>query len=303
MNIILTVSKYFQFHFLYHKPPITYLKSHISYLISFVFLSSCNIINPPEQIPAYLKIDSFQLQITNSSLQGSNSSNITDAWVFIDNNILGVYALPAELPVLEVGQHSIRLAAAIKENGYANIRNTYPFYAPYDIDVELKSDNSINITPTIQYREDAIFLLMENFEGSGINLAKLSGDVDIKKTQSTVFEGLNSGEISFDATTASTEIASTQEFSLKLNNNQMFLELNYKCDMEFLVGLMDTKSLKKNYILGVLPKKDWNKIYINLESAVSALSADKYKLIFQAIKPENTNTASVFLDNIKVITN
>ena len=47
---------------------------------------------------------------------GSITENITDVWVYIEDNLQGVYEIPVEFPVLEEGIKNIRVKAGIKAN-------------------------------------------------------------------------------------------------------------------------------------------------------------------------------------------
>ena len=94
-------------------------------IITFVTIISCEKANIDE-MPCYININDIELEenITN---------NITDAWVYIDDNLQGVYELPANFPVLANGKHKLRIKAGIKDNGIASTRITYPFYKSFII--------------------------------------------------------------------------------------------------------------------------------------------------------------------------
>lgn len=271
------------------------------YVISILY--GCNIINPSEDIPSYIDVDSFSLNITDPLTQGSFSSKIVDVWAFVDNDLIGIFELPTRIQVLKEGEHQLLLSAGIIENGIASIRNTYPFYEPYTATITLQSLSSSMVAPVISYRANTQFTFMENFEGAGLKFEKINGAIDIKKTNSEVFEGLSAGEISLTVTDSFSEIASSQEFLLPNNNNPAFLELNYKCNIEFAVGLMDAVTLTKVYIVVINPKNSWNKMYVNLTPTVKLFSASKYKLIFNVVASDQTATSSVYIDNIKVLYN
>ena len=70
--------------------------------------------------PAYIKINDIELN-------NSSTDKITDAWVYIENQLQGVYELPAKFPVLETGVKEIRIKAGIKNNGISSSRVFYPF--------------------------------------------------------------------------------------------------------------------------------------------------------------------------------
>ena len=54
---------------------------------------SCQIIESPEKAPSFIHIDDFIFNISNNN-QGTNSEKITDAWIYVNGNLEGVYELP-----------------------------------------------------------------------------------------------------------------------------------------------------------------------------------------------------------------
>jgi hypothetical protein len=82
-----------------------------------------------------------------------------------------------------------------------------------------------------------------------------------------------------------------------------YLEMNYKCDQAFEVGLYGTllATTVFYYKWKVNPKDYWNKIYLDMGSDVNSLGADNYQILIRAVY-DNTLTAShIYLDNIKLV--
>ena len=118
----------------------------ITYLLILLVLSSCQK-EDTGGIPTYLKIDNITLD------EGNTTSNITDAWVYINGQLQGVYELPAKFPVLEEGNTDIKVYAGIKNNGIAARQNVYPFYNSYTINTELSINSTIEIKPNYYNRK------------------------------------------------------------------------------------------------------------------------------------------------------
>src|SRR5689334_9342546 len=95
-----------------------------------ITVSSCNLINPDEQAPGYIAIDTFTFDPnpTIGETGPSVSTKIKDVWVYIDNKFQGAYELPAKFPVLETGSRKIIVSPGIFLNGIAGTRSPYPFY-------------------------------------------------------------------------------------------------------------------------------------------------------------------------------
>ena len=101
----------------------------VIYLVALLIISACQKEESPNAIPAYLKIDAITLDENNTS------ANITDAWVYFDNNLQGIYPLPTIFPVLAEGKQNISIKAGIKNNGIAAIRVEYPFYDYFNSEI------------------------------------------------------------------------------------------------------------------------------------------------------------------------
>ena len=85
-----------------------------------------------EQIPSYIYISEFVLYTKNTNF-GSNSHDFVDAWVYANNKLIGVFELPATIPILESGSKQLTIIAGIRKNGLYYEREAYPFLKPYDI--------------------------------------------------------------------------------------------------------------------------------------------------------------------------
>ncbi|MBK7856941.1 MAG: hypothetical protein IPJ79_20445 [Bacteroidetes bacterium] len=262
---------------------------------------SCNLINPDEDIPSYIKIDSISLA-TDFSTQGSNSHKIVDVWLYVDNNPVGVYQLPCVVPVLEKGSHNIVVAPGVLLNGISATHLNYPFYKSISRTVELKEGEITNLdTCVTKYYETDTFPIKEDFE-AGITYFT---DTIIRSTNlsTEVFEGVYSGKIKLETGQTNFEIKSIP-VELPNAGALVYLEMNYKCDIAFNVGLQieDFFGNKiESSIIKLNPKSDWNKIYIELAPTIgSVANGYKYSLIFGTVRTE-TPEAFILFDNIKVV--
>jgi len=122
----------------------------LSYLLIVLVLTSCQK-EDTDDIPTYLKINNVALN------EGSTTSNITDAWVYVNDQLQGVYELPAKFPVLEEEIQNVRIKAGIKVNGIASGRIAYPFYSSYYEDITFTPNETKTINPTVSYLDSIDF--------------------------------------------------------------------------------------------------------------------------------------------------
>jgi hypothetical protein len=282
-----------------------YLTIIILLFISFLSFTTCDIINPSEKIPSYLHIDSFDLQ-GNYDSSGTLSHLITDVWVIVDNDVIGVYELPADIPVLKEGPHKITLKAGIKENGISNTRLPYPFYAPYLISDTLKANRMDTIKPIITYNTGGFVMpFNEDYESSDYSFTKSEVSAVIPELTSQkdmVFEGNKSlyGKIikKYDLF----QIESVKSYALP-RGHAIFLELNYKSDIALKVGYyaVSTTQTYQHLVLTINPSKTWKKIYVNIGGEVDYEPKQYiFKFFLGAVKYTDSDTALIQFDNIKL---
>jgi len=288
-----------------------FLRNSFSYLIiafSLCLFAGCEVFNPTEDIPSYIHID--KINLTTTSDQGSSSNKITDAWVYVDDKLIGAFELPATFPVISSGKHLVTIKPGIKVNGISATRAIYPFYTNYSEYKVLVPDSVITINPTLTYNSYTVFEWKEAFEDGGITLQQtIHSDTSIYQTSDTakVFEGVYSGVINLDANHGYCQIETTGLFTdLPTGDSPVFLEINYKTNEVIKVGLIANYSsqLQKLDILYLNKSTTWNKIYINLKTAVNTASNPlNFQVYLEAYKSSENATAELLFDNFKLVHN
>jgi len=283
-----------------------YFSIIILIFISFLSFTGCNIINPSEKIPAYLHIDSFELR-GNYDSSGTLSHSITDVWVVIDNEFIGAFELPADIPVLKEGSHKLILKAGIKENGISNTRLPYPFYAPYISTINLQANKTDTIRPVINYNIGGYKMpFNEDYENPNYAFVKSTESTitpEVTDQKGFVFEGNHSLIARLIKVNDIFQIESIQLYQLP-RANAVFLELNYKTNIVIEVGYyaVSASQTYQHLVLSLNPTKTWKKIYINFGGEVSYEPSDYFFRIFLgAIKYTASDTSVVQLDNIKLL--
>jgi len=284
----------------------TYLLSIVLLSISVIFLTCKK--DDPGLIPTYISIDSIQV-LSNPAiahLEGSLSNNITDAWIFVDEEYLGAYELPATFPLLKEGIHTLKVKPGIKINGISATRGTYEFYEPYSIEINFVKDSITIIQPKTSYRDITTFAWNEDFEDghSSIQPSNRSDTIVVLTSDpKMVFEGDYSGVIYLDEERPFFEGYSAESYQLPVGE-VVFLEMNFKVNNNVLIGLLvhNLNETLQSSVL-ILNKTDiWKKIYINLTNAViSNPSAISYSFYMQVIKDENVSNSEILIDNIKIV--
>lgn len=276
-------------------------------IFATVLISSCELYNPAEPVPAYIHIDKFTLT-TDYATEGTTSNKISDAWVYIDDILIGCYELPATFPVISEGVHAVKISAGIKVNGISSDRAPYPFYSKYEQLIDFQVGKTINISPTINYLPSTTFAFMEDFEGAGNTIDTTSNsDTSLQILSSpdpNVFEGSKCGIAYLDATRTIFEFATVANYQLPKNGAPVFLEFNYKCNFVFTVSVIayGTGGLSQFSSLHLNPSSEWNKAYVYLTPNVSgAYTAIDYKIVWGMHNLAPLDSAVMLLDNIKLV--
>jgi hypothetical protein len=293
-------------------PPETVVRFLLLFFLS-ITLFSCEVINPKEDLPAYIRIDSISLNVTDPQLQGTASHKITDAWVYLNDNIIGVYELPVKFPLLASGNNNIKIRPGIKINGISASRAAYPFYKFFETTVDLKALELYSISPVVvEYHASTTFAWMNDFSANDIGIDRLpnSDTIVLKVTDPSVLipslNGSACGGIFLDETHKNFAAASPLDKPLALpkDGRYIFLELNYKNNQEFTLGVIARNPNGDDALMvaGVNPSSEWNKIYINLtETVTDNQRANGFYFFIYAEKSASVSKGEIYIDNLKML--
>lgn len=270
---------------------------------------SCEKKNDENLVPSYLKID--ELSLTTNYEQGTNSAKITDAWVYLDETLIGAFELPATVPILAEGKRNITIRPGIKINGISNTRAVYPFFSDIKREVNLvKTEIAQFPEKQITYNANVTFPWMENFNSGAFTLdttSKSKAGIHLTTDQSLIFpESGNTGSaiIRLTSDSAIFEVKTNENYEFPSNGGSVFLEMNYKINHPLVIGVFyKTQNFRVQRPLLILnPSDEWNKVYVNLSvPKYDTPSATEFEIFFGAEKNENMDEAIFLLDNLKLV--
>jgi len=283
-------------------------------LVVWVF-NSCDTFNAEEPIPAFITIDTAFVS-ANTNLQGSMAHYINNVLVFDGVKPLGIFPLPATIPILNQGDATVLLQAGVKFNNQSDNRGVYEVLNTDSFIVNLIPGQSINYQPTFRYKQSAYFDLIYDFELAN-NFVSGTGSATAQTTsnKSLVFEGNRSLTVTLDDLKPSFKIVSAdallvqvssafQVSELPVDGRNTYIEMHYKNDAILTVGLVTNSRNLPNFsseILRIGPKKEWSKIYIPLSNLLKNNNFDNIKLYFEGTLPDNLQSARFSWDNIKIV--
>lgn len=263
-----------------------------------------------EKVPSYLEV--AQVTLTTTSEQGSATAKITDAWISVDEEFIGVWELPARLPVLAEGTHRIDVVPAIKRNGSFDDRLRYPFYTTWTSDVQLTREGTSLVAPVTQYIEQADFWI-EGFEDTFFQLntttdsdTTLSRYLPAEHPELQYLDNSPCGGFRLDPEHQRVRLYTDEDFAS--TGGPAFLELDHRSDVLITIGLLYSasgSSVSEPYLYvaptrrsdGTMP---WNKLYVDLSGFFNSATSLR-DIYIEAQLPEGSTGAEVYLDNLKVI--
>ena len=271
-----------------------------------ITLPSCELINPEEQIPAFVHIDEFSFSTVEG--QGDSVQNLTDAWVYVDEEFIGTYELPATIPILSSGPTNLRIEPGVRVSGLVGQRSVNPFMRKYSGTITLFPDSQVVLNPAVMYEDWVTFKWMEDFENVGFGISNTSnseGSVQ-RISGSDAFAG-NSMKMSIPTGSNFMECSSDLAYTLPAAAAPVFLEFTYRNNNSLYIGLksITLSGVSQTSILVLNPSAEWKHVYVNLTGTVSSSSlvgALAHQVFFGFIRDEGVEgEAYAYLDNIKMM--
>lgn len=286
------------------------MKKRIPYVFLIVWalaFPACEIFNPEEALPAYLRIENATV-LVNPAQPLASDLGIRDLWIYRNQELIGVYQLPSVVPFFPSEDTEFTITGGVFETGLSASRISYPFWQPLTVQIPVKALDTFTLQPRFQYYPDSIlaYPFQENFEGFGINFVELATGANattLRVTNADAFEGNRSGEVIFSPDFSTYEGASAGFFTLpQSGNNDIWVELTYKNDVPFTVGVYYvTNSDAGDLGDGIFfLSKEWNTVYVHINDFVRRV---REPAVFRLYIRANSNGASgrLLLDQVRII--
>ncbi len=274
----------------------------ISCGVALLMFSQCK----KADVPTYLHIPSYIFSVRAG--EGTSNQKFTEAWVYNDETLIGVYDLPAVVPFIDEGNANIQIFPGIKNNGMSNSRIKYVFSPSFDTTILATPGDSISVVPKFEYYEEAQIEEL-GFESGNflVALPGNNGSFSAITDPEVVFEGNRCGKGVIDVT--QNRLYYMRDENLEyVAGNYYFLEMNYSANNKFSVGLLITEGgiESKYFALIVNPTQSavgspsWNKIYIDFGDLPNKHpQATSFKFFVEMIPDESGKACELYLDNMK----
>lgn len=274
-------------------------------ILNLVLCSSCNKEKLKAPTASFMVVSNPA--VSSSADQGENSQKITDIWLYVDGNYQGAFPIGNTMPIVAKNNANIAFLAGIKNNGISATRQPYSFYKKIEFTKDIEAGKTYTYNPVFEYKDDLDFII-EAFSTTIGTTYTNAGDTSYSITNDpaktyggiggTLFMGMS------DAKPVA-KIISNIPYPLPAYGALVYLELDYKCNQQIVVGVSGYDSNgdgPERPAIALNPTEGWNKIYIQLSTAISTTPVySNYKIYFKAIKTPLVENPEIYLDNIKVI--
>lgn len=296
------------------------LFSSLAIFLGGAFFSACEIINPTEDTPSYLKINKITLDPRKSPTEtyGTASNNISDAWVFVNGKLLGPFELPASIPVLASGEAKIEVLPGIYGDGQKGARFPFGFYTQYNTTLNLEPGKEYLLTPEVRFAPATVFPFdvyedFTNFSGVADIQLKAGSPYTLEVNKDTLANfTYAAGEVGvvYAVPGITQPIVLESIFNGKLPQtisgiqSGVFLEFDYRSTVDFKVGVTATVSGQSVPVtdLKVRKNRNWTKMYVNLtdEVNIAALKNGTFGMLWET--SSLTGSRDYFaIDNIRLL--
>lgn len=265
------------------------------------------------QVPSFVRLSPPKVKTADGLVE--IPSNITDMWVFANGAPLGVWQADRRIPVLEKGITSLQVIAGVRRNGIASDRIQYPFLATFNQDITLREGSEVEVQPVFNYYDEA-FPFNEGFEDAGLKLTTTDGDTAFYRFNAAqpgeaedVLTGVQSGGILLDPSHDLFRAVSSSDQYFPNGSLNAFLEVDYRSDTRFLVGVKfalggQSYTIPLVYVSptklsnGMMP---WKHVYVDLGSGWGTSGTILRQFYIEAALENGATSAKITLDNVKVV--
>lgn len=264
--------------------------------------------------PAWLEVTEWTLE-ANPALNGEEGQlthKLTDAWVYVNEQLIGVFEVPFKIPILTEGLANIRLYPTIRVNGVAATKMRNEHLVAFDATGTFIKNETLTIAPKTHYKDDVNFWI-EDFEDINVRLTDdpntSSASLTLANDTLKWFNGNYYGKVVLNTQDSIWVAYTNQDQQLSIpKNKQAMLEIDYCNSVPFTNYLLfvNSNGTNENPMVTMNPSPltalRWKKMYILLSEVITAgPNNTNYVQAFRAFYDPAVANNFLLIDNIKVV--
>lgn len=288
-----------------------------AYLTTCIFLfifGACK--DKSTSTPSRISIDSVSFNLDIAA--GNSIHQIRGIQVFANQELLGNFELPCQIPVDKLGEVQLDIFPLVFINGSSNNLALYTPIIGFRDTVKLEAEKTLSVLPKFKHRPSTVVRWVEDFEDNNSTLVPISPspflgdtagivtrnfDLDGKfKANSKVyrfcFEDIDTAKF-FDA-------GSFVEFNdLPTDGSAVFFEFDIKTDLPVQLAMRRRNSAVNELVPYMLINPTggkWKRFYVNLVyELTNQPAATSIRLFFDVNKPANSAAnREILFDNLRL---
>ncbi len=148
-------------------------------------LEGCDLINPAEELPAYISIQNPMVSAPDDTTWRSNTG-IRNVWLYHGGFLQGAYQTDPQVdtvgrvvPFLQLDQSDFFIEGGIYESGQSSFQIIYPFWNRITFDWNAIPGDTLEVTPVFHYVDASKYEtpVSVTFEGGGIDFDRFSSGI------------------------------------------------------------------------------------------------------------------------------
>ncbi|MBK9452318.1 MAG: hypothetical protein IPN95_23430 [Bacteroidetes bacterium] len=281
-------------------------------------LLGCEVINPAEELPAYISIQNPMVSAPDDTSFRSNTG-VRNAWLYHGGFLQGVYQIDPQVdtngrvvPFLQLDQTDFFIEGGIYESGQSSFQIIYPFWDRVSFDWAATAGDTLEVTPVFHYTDPSKYEtpVSVTFEGGGVDFDRFASGLPDTATffvtsATDPYRGLNCGRVDFLPGERYFEVINTVPFRSTQALN-IFAEITYQNTIPFTVGLIYGSRTSPNRlpIMTISPSGTWNTVYVHMitevRNIINALGPNTDLWLWMIADGENKE-GYIRFDDIRVI--
>lgn len=282
------------------------------YIILFLIIFSLASCAKKQPEAAWLKLDKWILETNEDAImpQGELTHDLSQVFITMDGKSLGVYELPAKIPIIGDGKHTFTFMPGIIVNGISATKTRYPFAKMKEAVIELQKNDTVSHSLRTHYYTTTKFLI-EDFESPSMQIdvsTQSTGTVNRNDDPAILKWGNKYGEIILTDEDSLVKFTTNFGEELPKNGKKVYLEFDYMNTNSALTGVISygNDNFYVDPYLQINPqdKKEvkWKHIYVDLTENISyRMDAPINEAEFTFLKDYKGKESYFYIDNIKLI--
>ena len=209
-------------------------------LLGSALLSTCDVVNPEEDLPAFIQVDDPVLIQPNGD---TTRSGVPDVWVIQGEELAGVFEPPLVFPTTNLDDSVFFFIPGVWENTNTNEHRRYNFLEVDSAVWQLTARDTFHISPVYRYRNidtTILFPFREDYEDIGIQIEAIPNQrnqLNFQRSEFNPHSGNSSGVVNFTANDTLLRLRTDDPVDLP-RQGEVWAEVAHRGDIKFSFGLM-----------------------------------------------------------------